>query len=113
MTVPTGPGTYTDIVDVAAKPSFQSRVHYSLTIAAVAVAAEDPATPNHATRLALAGQILAGNFPAGAVFSVLANPTIAAESDSSQRGENIADGDLQFAVNSLFNSLATATPAKQ
>ncbi len=108
MTVPSGPGTYTDIVDVAAKPSFVNRVHYGLTIAAVNVAAEDPATPNHAARLVLANAVLAGSYPAGAVFSVLANPSIAAESDSSLRGENIPDGDLQFAVNSLFNSLAAA-----
>lgn len=106
MAVPTGPGTYTDIVDVAAKASFIGRVQYALTIAAVNVAAEDPGTPNHADRLVLAEKILAGSYPAGSVNAVLANPTIAAESDSSQRGENIADGDLQFAVNSLFDGLA-------
>lgn len=106
MAVPTGPGTYTDIVDVAAKPSFIARVRYALTLAAVNVAAESAATPNHAARLVLATAVLGGSYPAGAVSAVLANPTIAAESDSSQRGENVADGDLQFAINSLFDSLA-------
>lgn len=106
MAVPSGPGTYTDIVDVAAKPSFIARVNYAVVIAAVNVAAEDPATPNHAARVAFANTILIGGTAPGAVNAVLANSTIAAESDSSQRGENIPDGDLQFAVNSVFNALA-------
>lgn len=106
MAIPSGPGTYTDIVDVAAKPSFIARVNYAVMVAAVAVAAEDPATPSHATRVVFANTIITGGRASGAVDAVLANPTIAAESDSSQRGENIPDGDLQFAVNSLFNALA-------
>lgn len=107
MAVPTGPGTYTDIVDVAAKPSFQARVNYALTIAAVNVAAEDPGTPNHVARVEFAERVLQGDYSlSGAVNAVLANTTIAAESTSAERGEGIPDGDLQFAVNSIFDALA-------
>jgi hypothetical protein len=107
MAANTGPGSYSDIINVAAKPAFKDRCAYAAVVAAVAVAAEDPNTKNHAARVAYANKVMSGSFNVNAiVFAVLVNPTISAESNSSVAGENIPDGDLQFAVNSLWDSLS-------
>lgn len=107
MAVPTGPGTSSDIAKIAQQADFVNRVMYYVTGAAVDVMAEPANTPDHAARVAFAQKALSGNYYVqGAVNAVLSNPSIAAESDSREAGANIPDGDLEFAVNSLFDALA-------
>ena len=90
---------------------FQSRVNYAMCVAAINVYSEGTGVTGHAARAAFAVRVLAGNFNLAAVcFAVMTNPTIAAEAVYQQppAGNAIPDGDIQFAVNSIWNALAGA-----
>ena len=50
-----------DIIDAASKPVFYTRVAFIALKAAQNVSNEDPATENHALRLAYAGRVLTGD----------------------------------------------------
>lgn len=101
--------SYVDIAQVAQQTQFLGRIRYALYIAAINVYAEDPGTPNHAARAAFAGKVTSGQADlASAALSVLTNPSIAAEAAPEEPNNGIPDGDIQFAMNSVFNALAGA-----
>lgn len=99
-----------NIGQIASLPEFQQRVGYWLMSAAVAVYAEAGTTPGHAARTAYAIKVANGQANLqSAALAVLTNATIAAEAvKTNAAGNGIPDGDIQFAVNSLWNLLAGA-----
>lgn len=101
---------FVNLRTIAEYGGFQSRVSYALVVAAVNVMAESAGTVNHAERVIYAKKIINGDYDLiDPSMAVLTNSTIAAESDStivSNGSFNIPDGDIQFAINSLFNALA-------
>lgn len=100
---------YSDIGTVATAEDFRRRVAYALTKAAVDVYAEVGTTQGHAARALYATKVLNNQFDLhGAVLGVLANPTIAAGASSSTSDNSVSDGNMQFAINSIFSVLAGA-----
>lgn len=102
--------SYAELITIAGNSGFQDRVKYALTSAAVSVFNEASSSTGHAARVAYADSVIAGNYNlAPASLAVLTNTTIAAEATlGSAPSFGIPDGDLQFAVNSLWNVLANA-----
>lgn len=105
--------TFAQLGIIATEQEFMQRVQYAMSVAAVNVYAESPTTQGHAARAALAVRVLNGNFAlVSACYGVLTNSTIAAEatipSSGPPAGNTIPDTDIQFAVNSIWNSLAGA-----
>jgi len=82
---------------------FVNRIKYFAVKAAVAVTTEDPRTAKHSERDAFARFILMNPVEAGRRFAlvVMTNSTLFAASDFAA----ITDGDLEFTVNSVYNSL--------
>lgn len=99
--------TFSDLGTIAKDANFQSRVLYAMTVAAVNVCSEATNTAGHPARRAFAAQVL-GTYGVGtACLAVLTNPTIAAEAVlATTPGFAIPDSDIQFAVNSLWNSFS-------
>lgn len=79
-----------------------------MEVAAVNVYAEAPGTAGHAQRKAFALMVFNNNYnPQSVCEMVLTNATIAAEAVlATTPGFAIPDGDIQFAVNSLWNDFA-------
>lgn len=100
--------SFSDLGIIAKDSNFQGRVQYAMTVAAVNVYSEATNTVGHPARLAFAKQVFAGTF--NITFScmlVLTNASIAAEANlATTPGFAIPDGDIQFAVNSLWNDFA-------
>jgi hypothetical protein len=98
----------TDLSSIALSVDFSRRINMAAFNCALAVMAESANTPSHAQRVIFAATILAGNSPNLLLaYGILNNTTIAAEADvSSPPGFAIPDGDLQFAMNSIFNAYA-------
>ena len=86
------------------EPDFRSRVEYLVVKAAVAVTTESPLTENHAERLVLAHLILDGSLGYVTRFALgaLTNPTLLAANNHAA----ITDNDLEFTINSIYNSFA-------
>jgi hypothetical protein len=99
----------TDIVTAASDPMFYTRVAFIALKAAQNVASEDPATTNHANRVAYANKIFRGDDKGLliALHIVASNPTIAAALESSG-GSAVSDNDIEFAMNSIWNARANA-----
>jgi hypothetical protein len=101
--------TFIALGQIAATPEFQSRVAYSMGVAAAAVYSEVNTVTGHAARAAYAVKVANGSYNlASAAMVVLGNSTIAAEANNGISGNAIPDADIQFAVNSLWNMLAGA-----
>lgn len=100
--------TFATLSTVAADTGFEARIDYAMMVAAAQIAAEDPGTASHDIRKAFAAKVIAGNYSiARAALAVLTNSTIAADTSTSPSpGSTIPDSDIQFAVNSLWNTLA-------
>lgn len=100
--------TFSDLGTIARDNNFQTRVQYAMMVAAVNVYSEATNTVGHPARLAYAKQVFAGSFNIMfACMMVLTNSTIAAEAVlATTPGFAIPDGDIQFAVNSLWNDFA-------
>lgn len=99
--------SYSGLGQIASQSDFLLRIRYAAYHAAIDVFAEDPGTPSHAERVVYAAKVTSGSFDVSSVaYSVLTNPTIAAGASDVTVGNGITDGDLQFAVNSVFNALA-------
>lgn len=98
-------------MSIATDPSFIGRVYYCMEKAAVAVSTEDPLTLNHTARVTFAEKILSGTQqPQIYSVGVVTNPTIALEANASQPPDfGIPDADIEFTVNSLFDSFAGVT----
>lgn len=100
--------TFADLGTIALNPNFQARVYYAMMTAAVNVYSEATNTAGHAQRRNLALQVFSGSFGVGTMcLAVLTNATIAAEAVLATTPDYaIPDGDIQFAVNSLWNDFA-------
>ncbi len=104
--------TFSQLGSIARETDFSNRVQYALFVAAVNVLAEDPGTAGHALRVIYGQRVLANNYSISPVcYAVMANPTIAAEATVTPVGEastgnGVPDGDIQFAVNSLWNAFS-------
>jgi len=86
-------------MELAMAPSFVIRVQGAMVKSAIAVAAEDPATEGHVTRVQWATQVLRDpqHYAARMAYGVAANPAITADS---------TDADIEFTVNSVWNAYA-------
>ncbi len=79
------------------------RIKYALAKAARTALTENPATTNHAERVALAKDIVQGNYPLIAfMYMIFTDPVIEAKN---QFG-GVSDAELQTAVGSVYNILA-------
>ena len=100
--------SFSDLGTISKDANFQARVQYASMVAAVNVYSEPTNTAGHPARVAFAKQVFANTFSVqAACLMVLTNATIAAEANvATTPGFAIPDGDIQFAVNSLWNDLA-------
>jgi hypothetical protein len=100
--------SFDDLNTIANNAGFQGRCLYALEVAAVAVMAEVNTTTQHFNRLTFARTVLNGSVTGLRVaLAVLTNSTIASEAVAATTPDYaIPDGDIQFAVNSLYNALA-------
>lgn len=110
---------FLDLAKIAQSYEFQQRVAYAMSVASLAVYSEavDGVTitqAQHTARANYARQVLAGTFFLGsaalmfAALGVATNATIASEASLNVSGNGIADADIQFQVNSMWNALAGA-----
>ncbi len=102
--------SFDNLLAVAGSDAYQQRVKYAMTVAAVNVYAETSSTTGHGARAVLASRVIGGgygDYPAAALVT-LTNATLASEATTIPPDFGIPDGDLQFAVNSLWNALANA-----
>lgn len=100
--------TLSDLGTIAKDANFQARVNEAMEVAAVNVYSEVTTTPGHPARVAFAKLVFANNYnPVSICEMVLTNATIAAEAVlATTPGFAIPDGDIQFAVNSLWNDFS-------
>src|SRR5262245_23151182 len=100
----------TDLVATAKDPEFFSRVSMIMFKVGQAVATEAPTEPNHAERLNYAMMVLrGGDVPMVVAQHVISsNPTIAAaiEAEPELLGKNVPDGDIEFALASIWTARA-------
>lgn len=98
------------LATIAINQGFQNRVQYAMSVAAIAVYNEGTGVTGHAARAAYAVKVLSANFNLqAATWGVLTNATIAAEANPATTPDfAIADTDIQFQVNSMWNALAGA-----
>lgn len=101
-----------DIIDAASEPVFYTRVAFIALKAAQNVANEDPATPNHANRMAYAGRVLTGEDKALliALHIAASNPTIAGTLETGG-GDAVPDGDIEFAMGQIWDARSNAFAA--
>jgi hypothetical protein len=104
-----------DRIAAARDPSFSSRVAMILMNACAAVTTEDPATANHANRLALALKHIRAevNSKALAAAVIANNATIQAAIDGTPGsfGASVADSDIESSVTALYDIFANAYAA--
>jgi len=101
-----------DQIAAARDPSFSSRVAMILMNQSLAVLAEDPATTNHANRLAFAEKHFRAEINCKTLAAaVIANdPSIQGQINTSPSsfGSVVADADIATNVTALFDTFATA-----
>ena len=99
-----------NIITEVSKPEFYTRVSYISLAVAQDVAAEDAATANHDNRVAYSSRIFRGDEDALmlAMHVVSSNPTIEQKVDA---GEPVPDGDIEFALATIWDSRANAFAA--
>jgi hypothetical protein len=99
-------------IATASNAEFSGRVMMLMFKVAQAVATEDPGTADHAQRLAYANHvIIGGEQPQLAAAHVISsNPTIGAtiDSDPALLGANVPDGDIEFALASIWTARSIA-----
>ncbi|QOG18162.1 MULTISPECIES: hypothetical protein [Bradyrhizobium] len=104
-----------DLIATASDPTFAGRVMMIMFKVAQNVAGEDPATANHAERIAYANLVIRGEEKPQLVSAhvISSNPTIAAaiESDPDALGSNVPDGDIEFALASIWDGRSLAFAA--
>jgi len=102
--------TFDGLAAIATDKGFLLRVEYACYVAAQNIYSEVPTTQGHAARVVLAKQVFTGSFPLSSfAWSVLTNATISAEANPATTPDfAIPDGDIQFAVNSVWNAIAGA-----
>lgn len=104
-----------DRIAAARDDVFAARVAMILMTTANNVANEDPATPNHANRIALAQKVFRGeiNNKAVAALVIASNATIQGTIDANPAGlgADVPDNDLEFQLSTLYDNLANAYAA--
>lgn len=101
-----------DLIATARNDEFAARVMMISYKVAQNVASEDPATADHDVRIEYSGRVIRGtdNPKNIAAHVISSNPTIAQtiEGDPSQYGANVPDGDIEFALASIWTARAKA-----
>ncbi|MBR0753525.1 hypothetical protein JQ604_15155 [Bradyrhizobium jicamae] len=106
-------------IATASDPEFSGRVMIIMFKVAQNVASEDPATAHHQERIAYASFVIMGEekpqLVAGHVISSNAVISGAIDSDPEALGKNVPDGDIEFALATIWDSrslaYATVKPA--
>lgn len=97
--------TYTQIGVVSTDGNFINRVAYALTIGAVTVIGESPATAKHSGRVAFANKVIFNQFDAGSIAKAVLTQLPQVTTDAST-DYGILDSDLQAVINNNWNVLA-------
>ena len=101
-----------DLIATARNDEFAARVMMIAYTTAQNVASEDPAAADHEVRAQYAGRIIVGkDNPKNIAAHVIAsNPTIAGTiaGDPTKFGSNVPDGDIEFALASIWTARAKA-----
>jgi hypothetical protein len=98
-----------DIIAEVSKPEFYTRVSFISLKVAQNVAAEDPTSANHENRADYSSRIFRGDEDALmlSMHVVSANPTIA-QTIENEGGAAVPDGDIEFALATIWDSRANA-----
>ena len=101
-----------DLIATARDEEFASRVAMITFKVAQMVASEATSTPNHDVRMDYAARNIRGdeNPKLIAAHLISSNPTIAAaiEQYPDQKGANVPDADIEFAISSIWDARALA-----
>ena len=101
-----------DLIQAASDETFAARVMMIAFKVAQNVASEDPATTSHAQRVAYAQRIMRGDDKPRLIAAhvIASNATISAEIEgaSAQHGANVPDGDIEFALSSIWTARSLA-----
>jgi hypothetical protein len=104
-----------DLIATASDETFAGRVMMICFKVAQAVATEDPGAADHAERMNYASFVIMGSEKPQlvAAHAISSNPTIAAaiESDPAALGSNVPDGDIEFALSSIWTARSLAYAA--
>jgi hypothetical protein len=104
-----------DLIATASDPTFAGRVMMIMFNVAQNVSSEDPATANHTERINYAAMVIRGEEKPQLVSAhvISSNATISAtiESDPAALGSNVPDGDIEFALASIWDSRSIAYAA--
>ncbi|MBO4221979.1 hypothetical protein [Bradyrhizobium neotropicale] len=97
-----------DLIAAASDATFSGRVMMIMFKVAQNVASEDPTTADHQARVDYAGLVIRGEEKPQLVSAhvISSNATIAAaiESDPAALGSNVPDGDIEFALASIWTA---------
>jgi hypothetical protein len=101
-----------DWIATARNDEFAARVLFIATKVAQNVASEDPGTANHANRVDYAARVIRGtdNAKMIATHVISSNPSIQATITSAPElyGANVPDGDIEFALASIWDARSNA-----
>ena len=101
-----------DLIATASNETFAGRVMMIMFEVAQNVASEDPATEHHAERIAYTSLVIRGEEKQQLVSAhvISSNPTIAAaiEAEPALYGGNVPDGDIEFALASIWTARSLA-----
>ena len=98
--------TSLNIVQAAADPDFYTRVSFLAVKTAQNVAAEAPTASNHEARVQYANRVFRGDDNAALLAQhVATNPAIGA---ALEQGAVVPDGDIEFALASIWDARANA-----
>jgi hypothetical protein len=104
-----------DLIATASDQTFAGRVMMLMFKTAQNVATEDPATPSHAERMDYTGLVIRGEEKPQLVSAhvISSNATISAaiEQDPASLGSNVPDGDIEFALASIWTARSLAFAA--
>lgn len=104
-----------DQIATASDPEFSGRVMMLMFKVAQNVASEDPGTAHHQERIDYAGRVIRGAEQPQLVAAhvISSNPTIAEaiDSDPAALGSNVPDGDIEFALASIWDARSLAFAA--
>jgi|SRR5580765_2091474 len=104
-----------DLIATASDATFSGRVMMIMFKVAQQVASEDPAAADHQARIDYAGLVIRGEEKPQVVSAhvISSNPTIGAaiESNPAALGSNVPDGDIEFALASIWTSRSIAYAA--
>lgn len=97
------------VIEAASQPTFFTRVAFISLKVAQNVASEDPSAPNHANRVAYSSRVFTGAESATLLSNhvAAANPTIASTLET-QGGDAVPDGDIEFALATIWDARANA-----